>query len=176
MKNILTKNRYVLPTVLILLVLFVLSACTGSDTFGKDHPIPDGLEYSLPFMEDSCSTAPVDTLSSDSYLSIWNGVQGGIYRYDFYYGPLPAGEIFLRCYEVTENIPLSKDRIEERSKVAIDSTTSFTKLVDKQQFTVYEGDWDDYYAARIEVWFRNSSTKEEQKLMDKVYRVEGWMR
>ena len=34
----------------------------------------------------------------------------------------------------------------------------------------------DYYAARIEVWHRNAETKQEMKLLEKVYRVEGWMR
>ncbi len=167
---------YILPALLVLLVisLILLWGGTGSDSFGKDHPIPDGLEYSLPLAEDS--QPAVDSLDSSTWLSVWNDVQGGIYKYDFCYGVLPAGEIFLRCYEVTGNIPLSTDRIEERSKVPTDSTSAFSRLVNHQQFTIYEGDWDDYYAARIEVWFRDAATKQERKLMEKVYRVEGWMR
>lgn len=167
---------YILPLLLVLLILALiwLFGRDGSDRFGKDHPVPSGLECNLPFAEDS--TAAVDSLDSRSWLALWNGIQGGIYKYDFYYGALPAGEIFLRCYEVTENIPLSTDRIEERSKVLTDSTSAFTRLVNHQQFTIYEGDWDDYYAARIEVWFRDAATKQERKLMEKVYRVEGWMR
>ena len=167
---------YILPALLVLLVilLILLWGGTGSDSFGKDHPIPDGLEYSLPLAEDS--QPAVDSLDSSTWLSVWNDVQGGIYKYDFCYGALPAGEIFLRCYEVTGNIPLSTDRIEERSKVTTDSTSAFSRLVNHQQFTIYEGDWDDYYAARIEVWFRDAATKQERKLMEKVYRVEGWMR
>jgi len=112
----------------------------------------------------------------NTYLSIRNGMQGGIYTYDFYYGPLPAGEIFLRCFEVTENIPLSEDRLTRSSKVKINRTKSFSKLVNEQQFTIYEGVWKDYYAARIEVWFKNAATQEEKKLVEKVYRVEGWQR
>jgi hypothetical protein len=99
-----------------------------------------------------------------------------MYKYDFYYGPLPAGDIYLRCFEVTKNIPLSEDRLTESSRVNIGSTTSFTKLANKQEFTIYEGDWGDYYAARIEVWYKNAATKQEKKLHEKVYRVEGWMR
>ena len=153
-----------------------LFATLGPDGFGKDHPIPDGLKCNIPLVEDSCSTAPVDSLDSNTYLVIWNDIQGGMYKYDFYHGPLPAGEIFLRCFEVTENIPLSEDRLEESSRVEIDSTTSFSKLVNKQEFTIYEGDWEDYYAARVEVWHRNAATKQERKLLEKVYRIEGWMR
>ena len=33
-----------------------------------------------------------------------------------------------------------------------------------------------YYAAKIEVWHKDAKTGRETKLMEKVYRVEGWMR
>lgn len=169
-----------------------------NDDFGKNHPICVGMKYNLPLAGYSVDTtgcrsyytyydealdsiAPVDSLDADTYLSVRNSYQGGIYTYDFYYGPLPAGEIFLRCFEVTENIPLSdywlsKSNIDKCSRVKINQTTSFSKLVDEQSFTIYEGDWGDYYLARIEVWFRDAETKEEKKLAEKVYRVEGWMR
>lgn len=151
------------------------------DDFGRRHSIPDGLEYTIPFEEYSDPAAVIDSLDTDTYLQIWNDSQGGIYKYDFYYGALPAGEISLRCYEATKDIRLSAktafgDRIYDKSKVAIDSTYSFSKLVNQQRFTIYEGDWGDYYAARIEVWHKNAQTGQETKLMEKVYRVEGWMR
>lgn len=151
------------------------------DDFGRRHSIPDGLEYTIPFEEYSDPAVVIDTLDTDTYLQIWDYSQGGIYKYDFYYGPLPAGEIFLRCYEATKDIRLSAktafgDRIYDESKVAIDSTYSFSKHVNQQRFTIYEGDWGDYYAARIEVWHKNAQTGQETKLMEKVYRVEGWMR
>ena len=173
------KKQFVLISVLVLLLLLIvilIFALPNHDRFGKGHPIPSGLDYNLPIPEDSCSTVPVDSLDFNTYLNIWNDIQGGMYKYDFYYGTLPAGEIFLRCFEATENIPLSVDRLEESSRVAIDSTTSFSKLVDKQAFTIYEGEWEDYFAARVEVWFREAATKQEKKLLEKVYRVEGWMR
>ena len=152
------------------------------DNFGKKHEIPDGLEYSIPFEEHNNPSIAIDSLDKYTYLQIWDGMQGGIYHYDFYYGPIPAGEVFLRCFEATKNIKLSaggfllKDEIYESSKVSIDSTFSFSKLVDQQRFTIYEGDWGDYYAARIEVWHKDAKTGQETKLMEKVYRVEGWMR
>lgn len=169
------KSWYILPIILILAVLaMILLFSRSSDKFGKNHPIPNGLEFSLPL--DSLATQAIDTLGSNTWLVLRNDIQGGIYNYDFYYTPLPAGEIFLRCFEATENIPLSEKEIEERSKVQIDSTASFSQLVNKQQFSIYEGDWEDYYAARVEVWFRDAATKQEKKLLEKVYRVEGWTR
>ena len=116
----------------------------------------------------------VDSLDADSYLQLWGDY--GCYEYDFYYGALPAGEIFLRCYEATKNIPLSEDGLPESSKVRIDSTHSFSKLADKARFKIYEGEFGDYYAARVEVWYRNAATGKEKKLMEKTYRVDGWQR
>jgi hypothetical protein len=165
---------------IIIVVLFwvplVMAAMFGPDDFGSKHTIPDGLEYHLPLQSSSDENVLIDSLDAETYLQVWQGYQGGIYTYDFYYPSLPAGEIFLRCYEVTENIPLSEDRLGRRSSVHVDSTNSFSKLVNQYEFTIYEGDWEDYYAARIEVWFRDATSKKERKLCEKIYRVEGWMR
>lgn len=160
----------------ILLIPLTLSAMSGPDGFGKDHPIPEGLEYNLPLPFESEKVELVDSLNNKTYLQIWNDSQGGMYKYDFYYGSLGPGEVFLRCYEVTSNIPLSEDRLIEESRVSVSPQKQFGKVVNKQSFTIYEGDWDDYYAARIEVWFKDAETNQESKLMEKVYRVEGWMR
>lgn len=160
----------------ILLIPLTLSAMSGPDGFGKDHPIPEGLEYNLPLPFESEKVELIDSLNNKTYLQIWNDSQGGMYKYDFYYGILGPGEVFLRCYEVTSNIPLSEDRLIEESRVSVSPQKQFGKVVNKQSFTIYEGDWDDYYAARIEVWFKDAETNQESKLMEKVYRVEGWMR
>lgn len=160
----------------ILWIPLVLSAMSGPDGFGKDHPIPEQLEYNLPLSYESDKIEVIDSLDINTYLQIWNDCQGGLYKYDFYYGGLELGEIFLRCYEVTSNTPLSEDRLIEQSRVKISPQKQFGKVVNKQSFIIYEGDWDDYYAARVEVWFKSSETNKESKLMEKVYRVEGWMR
>ena len=57
-----------------------------------------------------------------------------------------------------------------------DCDGSFSKIVDKQEFTIFEGDWGEYYAVRVEVWHCDASTKKETKLLEKIYRMEGWMR
>jgi len=168
-----------LASVLVVFVLwipFIFFAMSGPDGFGREHPIPEGLEYNLPLSADSNLSIPIDSLDTDTYLQVWTDSQGGMYMYDLYYAALPAGEIFLRCYEATKNIPLSEERILAESRVSINPTTSFSKLVSRKRFTIYEGDWEDYYAARIEVWHRNAETKQEMKLTEKIYRVDGWMR
>ena len=43
-------------------------------------------------------------------------------------------------------------------------------------FTIYEGDWGKPYAARFEVWFTSESGDSDRKLMEKVFKIEGWQR
>lgn len=154
----------------------LLSSCgPSSDSFGKDHPIPEGMAYEIPLQEDA-PVPGIDSLNVDSYLQLRNGIQGGIYLYSFSYPALPDGEVFLRCYEATENIELSASRLKEASTVEVKNHKCFGPVVEGQQFSIYEGDWDDYYAARVEVWHYDASTGKETKLLEKNYRVEGWMR
>ena len=160
----------------ILMIGFELAFNPGPDNFGKEHTIPAQLDYHLPLLEGEDLPHPIDSPAPNTWLQIWNDVQGGMYTYDFHHPALEEGWIYLRCYEATENIPLSPDRISATSMVATPSTTSFSKLVEGQRFTIYAGDWGDYYAARIEVWHKDANTGKERKLMEKVYRVEGWER
>lgn len=167
-------------TILITVVLLIplgFAALYGpnNDSFGKDHPIPEGLEYNITIQELSADVQ-IDSTDTASWLQLWEGGQGGYYQYVFYCNAVPAGEISLRCFEVTENIPLSEERLSVKSSVTIDSTNVFSKVVNKKEFTIYEGDFGDYYAARIEVWHKDNVTGEQKKLLEKVYRVEGWQR
>ncbi len=166
-------------------------AMSAPDGFAKRHPIPEGLEYEIPLgyvcTEDGSFVAweaswntpiepEVDSTDESSYLQIWSGSQGGIYKYDFYYPSLPAGTVFLRCFEAGKNEPLSADGVSKATCVNHATNTCFSKIVEKQKFIIYEGDWEDYYAVRVEVWHRDSVTHNEQKLLEKYYRMDGWMR
>ena len=152
--------------------LALQSAPTG---FAEEHPIPEGLMYHTPKDEGTDMEEEVDSTDSTTWLQIRNAFQGGIYEYSFFYPQLPEGTIFLRCYEVTENLPLSEKSIKKATTQKTEGSDKFTCHVNSKRFTIYEGDWGEYYAARIEVWFKDSNGK-ERKLMEKVYSVEGWMR
>ena len=154
-----------------------MAAQMGPDSFGK-HPIPEGLEYNEPLQENldgSYPVAEVDSLDTSTWLQLrgfWSQ-----YSYDFYCSNLPKGVIFIRAYEVTENIPLTvRPWIGDDFYTRIDSVKTFSKIVDNKSFVIEEGDPEDYYAARIEVWFRAAKTLKERKLAEKVYKVEGWSR
>lgn len=143
--------------------------------FAMEHSIPEGLAYYTPKAENADLAEDVDSLDETTYLQVRNSYQGGIYEYSFYYPKLPEGTIYLRCFEVTENLPLSRSRLRKASCQQISGTDHFACLVDGKQFTIYEGDWGKGYAARIEVWFRDKKGN-ERKLLEKIYSVEGWMR
>ena len=153
----------------------ILAALSAPDHFGDHHPIPDGQEYSIPLEEKEALPA-ADSLNPETWLVLRNDFQGGQYSYYFSHPALPAGEVYLKAFEVTENIPLENNQIYQSSCVKIDSTQHFTQLVDGRHFTIYYGDWGDYYAARIEVWHRDAATGEDRKLLEKIYRVDGWQR
>ena len=159
--------------------LFLSSAPTG---FAEQYPIPEDLEYHTPLKmhyppkeyDDEVEKYVCQT-DSTTYLQIRDGHQGGIYEYSFFYPQLPEGTIYLRCYEATTNLPLSEKRIKKSSSQQIPGSTGFSCHVRGKRFTVYEGDWGKYYAARIEVWFKDTNGN-EKKLTEKIYAVEGWMR
>ncbi len=163
--------------------------------YAASHPIPEGLEYSIPLGHYKISggdtitskfgssysdyipiNPTIDANDSSSYLQIWNSFQGGIYNYSFYYPALLSGTIYLRCFEVSKNEELSARRLKEASSVDFHRHNEFGKIVDMQRFTIYEGDWNDYYAVRVEVWYHDPGKKEDRMLMSKIYRMEGWMR
>ena len=44
------------------------------------------------------------------------------------------------------------------------------------RFRIQEGSWGDYYAARVELWYKPESSDEEKLLHSVIYKVEGWSR
>lgn len=153
-------------------------AMGAPDKFAESHPIPEGMDYYLPIPEGESPL--VEENDTTTWLQVWEDIQGGIYKYDYYANKLPAGVVYLKCFEAGKNVPLSEDE----SRRAISNITAvphseikkFEGVVQHKEFTIYEGDWEHYYAARIEVWHRDSLTNKEYKLNEKIYRVEGWMR
>ena len=157
------------------------------DDFGKQHPIPEGLEYNIPITDtekrwnahdgDIFTPVEIDSTDTTSWLQIWNGTQEGIYNFAFYWPALEDGEVYLRCFEVTENIELSTDQMKPRTVTQVSNHNSFGQVVapNHKDFTIYEGDWGDYYAVRVEVWHKPTHGK-AHKLMEKIYQMEGWMR
>lgn len=68
--------------IVVVLPFVSLIAMSAPDGFARHHPIPEGMELNIPLGD---GEATIDSNNVDSFLQIWNGDQGGIYEYDFYY-------------------------------------------------------------------------------------------
>ena len=112
-----------------------------------------------------------------SNFNLYNAFQSGIYTYSYCTGYLEKGTIYLKAYEYTHNVPLSTNRLMESSSTEIENLSKSLKTVaSASEFTIYEGDWGKPYAARFELWFKPSNGGRARKLVEKVYKIEGWMR
>ena len=103
--------------------------------------------------------------------------QGGIYAVRVLANPGEPGLVYLRAFEVTKGTPLSETRLPDRSSLRLGWSDDPAELFSgTTEITIYEGNWEQYYAARFELWFRPDSGAPERKLAEKVYRIQGWMR
>lgn len=103
--------------------------------------------------------------------------QGGVYRSEIWCNPLEAGAIYLKAFEITKNTPLSKKRLYENSLVYTGYSQDPKQLFYNQvDFTIFEGNWEQFYAARFELWFKPQSGAPDRLLLKKNYKIDGWMR
>lgn len=148
------------------------------DTYADNLKIPTNIQINEPLDQ----TEPSNIADIDFY--IYNSMQPGLYQYAFWTKSIDKGKIYLKAFEVTQNDPLSSDRLKESSTISVfNSTDSLVMFqMDKgnseygRPFTIYEGDWGKPYAARFELWFIPDNGGQERKLIEKTYKVEGWQR
>jgi hypothetical protein len=99
----------------------------------------------------------------------------GYYVSETWLNPGEPGMIYLKAFEATQGTPLSVDRIKLTTSEWIGwSDDPAQQFFSSSDFTIYEGDHDKPYAARVEVWFVPDSRGQERKLIEKVFRVEGF--
>ncbi len=102
----------------------------------------------------------------------------GVYVADFYCNPGEPGEIYLKAEEITENIPLSRYRLRtnatERIGFSDDPGETFPGQI---RFTIYEGDWGQFYGMHLELHFRADDPEGfSGKMLEGDFKIEGWMR
>lgn len=131
-----------------------------------------------PSWENARELLPADTITSgEPTLELRNSFQGGIYDVTIRANPGEPGRIYLQAFEVTKGTPLSARRLEDASGEWIGwSDNPDEQFLSNSQIIIYEGDWEKYYAARFEVWFAPDSGAPPRKLLERVYKIEGWMR
>ena len=110
-------------------------------------------------------------------LILYNDMQGGIYAAHLWCNPGEKGTVYLKAFEITKNTPLSAARLKACTRnVSGWSNDPQQQFCTGMYFTIYEGEWEQFYGARFEVWFVPDSGGTERKLMEKNYKIQGWTR
>ena len=140
-----------------------------NDFFADHLRIPEHVNFRSP-------TNTVDTLRPRTAVKfeLSNGNQPGMYTYYLWYKPKERGQIYLKAFEITENIPLSSEEIQERTMIEVSTPADRIKIFYKD-FIIYEGDWGKPYGSKISVYFKPIG-KSQQKRVEQNFIVEGWMR
>ncbi|MCF7789597.1 MAG: hypothetical protein K9N47_25965 [Prosthecobacter sp.] len=103
--------------------------------------------------------------------------QGGLYNAQIRCNPGAPGRIYLKAFEITQNDRLSEDRLAAATNEWVGGSEDPTEqFFSETHFTIYEGDWGQYYGARFEVWFDPDDHSGERKLLERNFKIEGWMR
>lgn len=178
--HLLSLVAVIAACVLITAGLIFGSLLESSDHFADHLTIPKGITVSQPLRAHDHADGvarPMMSPPTHPTLRLWNSFQPGIYKSEIWANPGEKGMAYLRAYEVTHNTELSKDILRERSIRRIGWSSDPGKLFpSKAEFTIYEGDWGKPYAARFEVWFAPDSGRPKRKLLQRVFRIEGWQR
>ncbi|WP_440069490.1 hypothetical protein [Tenacibaculum discolor] len=155
-----------------------------TDTFADNLKLPENVELEKPIDTklgenfEAIRPENIKSISKDKIdFQLYNSSQSGLYEYDIWINSNQNGTIFLKVFEITQEIQLSTSSVRERSSLRISNTNGvIEKFSTKDDFTIYEGDWGKPYGARFEIWFKPDNGKSEKKLMEKNYIIEGWMR
>ena len=147
------------------------------DYFAKNLKIPQNIKFEKP-LNFNDSIKPETLNGQIPTLILHDGFQPGIYQYELYLNKIEKGFIYLKIYEITQNEILSEESIKESSKINVyNPTHELKKFKLKEDFTISEGNWGEYYGSRIEVWYQPENKNEkERKLFSKNYIIQGWER
>ena len=167
-------------TALVLYVLFIFFIETiDGDGWADNLTIPENIDLNLPKeIEFRNHPDSINTIVKNKIdFELYNSFQLGIYEYELWLNEIENGTVYLKAFEITQEYQLSTDRLPKGSTIKVNNESDkILKFESNSHFTIYEGDWGKPYAARFEVWFKPDNKDKERKLMDKIYKIEGWMR
>ena len=150
------------------------------DHFADDLKLPEGVVLSEPVdytSDENLKNRQSDPPSATGDILLYRSFQGGLYEADVWCNPGEAGQVYLRAFEITRGDELSSSALRERTEqLAKFDAKEGRPFLHRMDFTIYEGNWGQYYGARFEVWFKPSDGTPERKLLEKNYKIDGWMR
>ncbi|WP_445722691.1 hypothetical protein [Flavobacterium sp.] len=110
------------------------------------------------------------------FFNINDGMQPGIYVVQAGLIIEKEGVVFVKAFETKNNSQLSEDRMTSRTEREIGWSENGQNVFPYEtELTVYEGDWDNEYSARFEIWFRDQHGN-ESKIAEKTRQIYGWQR
>jgi len=147
------------------------------DFFADNLSIPTDIKFEKPISLNQNAEVKSKKIDKANFI-LYDDMQPGIYKYELYLNKIEKGKVYLKIYEITQNQILSEEDIQKSSLIDVYNPTSELKKFEiKDDFTVYEGNWDQFYGSRIEVWFKpNSKNQPERKLITENYIIQGWQR
>ncbi|HNS22904.1 MAG TPA: hypothetical protein PKH24_20565 [Sedimentisphaerales bacterium] len=121
---------------------------------------------------------PVDSIRRGApILNLYRGMQPGIYEVEAWINPGEPGLVYLKAFEVTRGTRLSSSDLRKYSNERTGWSDDPNELFySNTNVTLYEGDWGQPYAARFELWFVPDSGQAERKLLERIFKIEGWQR
>ena len=181
-----TRLKIVLGLFCALLVIFILFIFLVLGSFIYDE-YEDSKFYniSIPLEKNHLKKPAIqfskqqfDSLNSvenetEKVVLVGNGYSG----YDFFYWHKSdqKGIIFLRAYEITQEIELMKELLSERTKKKINNIDNKFQRYTAHS-VIYEGTFEKYYPVRFELWFQSDDGKVMKKLSEVEYVIDGWDR
>jgi hypothetical protein len=139
----------------------------------KNVEIPKNLNLKKTI--ENFSGKQIDSLNTinENLIIVGSGLTG--YEFYMWHKPIEKGEIYIKAYEITQNIQLSKSELKNETKNKIEKLSNKLMLY-KGITSISEGTFNNFYPARFELWFKSESSGIETKITEKSYLIDGWDR
>lgn len=168
--------------ILILFGLFIAWVYFGLRAEEKEESkfysikIPENINFERPTQ--FLTNHQIDSLKSidvneEKIVVVGDGYNG--YTFYMWHKPIEKGKIYIKAFELTQNVQLSEEKLNERTKNDVSQLSSEFKLYEGNS-VIYEGTFSNFYPVRFELWFKPESSDKETKLTETNYVIDGWDR
>lgn len=121
---------------------------------------------------------PPDSIKTgSSVMEVCDGSQPGIYIVNAWVNPKKNGYVYLKVFDIKKNVQLSAISLNLDSKEYIGYSLNPDQLFFYNcDITIGEGDPNNFYDARFELWFSPFDGTAETKLIEKTREIRSWER
>lgn len=154
----------------------VLTGCGNPDSKFTNVVIPKEMNFGKPI--ESLQNSQIDSIvntkiNKEQIVVVGSGYTG--YEFFMWHKPVEKGKLFIKAFELTQNIRLSEKKLNARTENIIEEIDDEYRMY-RGSTVIDEGTFNKYYPVVFELWFRSIQTGEEKKLAEKKYIIDGWDR